>query len=151
MVHRGWLLLKPILDEHWWFSAQTPRPPMGEHSSTMRQNASSPGPSPRYASSTDGRVPVPLEVFYVVQTTGDVIGRRHHRVWPPLHEMGRPARIELIHLQAAGHGSGTYSIWKATTYIEPTEWIYDVVIVDGSIVRLRDGHRRRNDRVPTTG
>jgi len=72
-------------------------------------------------------------------------------VCPPLYETRHQARIELIHLQAAGTGSGTYSIWKAMTYIEPAEWLYDVVIADGSVVRLRDRHRRRNDRVAAPG
>jgi len=118
---------------------------------TMRRKASLPGQLPRHASSTDRRVPVPLEVFYVVQTTGDVIGRRHHRVCPPLYETRHQARIELMHLQAASTGCGTLSIWKAATYVEPAEWLYDVVIADGSIVRLRDHHQRRIDRVAAAG
>jgi len=110
----------------------------------MRGKASLPG-LPQNASS---RVPAPLEVFYIVQTTGDVIGRRHHRVCPPLYETRHQARIELLHLQAAGTGEGgALSIWKATTYVEPAEWLYDVVIADGSVVRLRDRHQRRIDRV----
>ena len=117
----------------------------------MRRKASLPGQLPRHASSTDGPVPVPLEVFYVVQTTGDVVGRRHHRVRPPLYETRHQARIELMHLQAAGTGDGTLSIWKATTYVEPAEWLYDVVIADGSVVRLRDRHPRRIDRVAAPG
>jgi len=118
---------------------------------TMRRKASRPGQLPRHASSTDGRVPAPLEVFYVVQTTGDVIGRRHHRVCPPLYEARHQARIELMHLQAAGTGGGTFSIWKATTYVEPAEWLYDVVIADGSVVRLRGRHPWRLDRVAAPG
>jgi hypothetical protein len=27
-------------------------------------------------------------------------------------------------------------IWKATTYVEPAEWLYDVVVADGSVIRL---------------
>jgi hypothetical protein len=106
---------------------------------------------PQYASSTDGPAPVPLEVFYVVQTTGDVMGRRHHRVRPPLYETRHQARIELMHLQAAGPGVGTLSIWKATTYVEPAEWLYDVVIADGSVVRINDRRQRRIDRVAAPG
>ena len=89
------------------------------------------------------RKAAPLEVFYVVQTTGDVVGRRHHRVCPPLYETRHQACVELMHLQAAGTGDGTLSIWKATTYAEPAEWLYDVVIANGSIVRLRDRHMRQ--------
>ena len=114
---------------------------------TMRPKASLAGQLPRPASNTDGRVPAPLEVFYLVQTTGDVIGRRHHRVCPPLYETRDQAHIELMHLQAASAGGGTLSIWKATTYVEPAEWLYDVVIADGSVVRLGHHHRRRIDRV----
>lgn len=36
---------------------------------------------------------------------------------------------------------GTYSIWKATTYVEPAEWLYDVVVADGSVIRLGDCSR----------
>jgi hypothetical protein len=118
---------------------------------TMRPKASTPGQSPRDASSIDGPARVPLEVFYVVQTTGDIIGKRHHRVCPPLYETRHQAHIELVHLRAPGLGSGTYSIWKAAAYVEPAEWLYDVVIADGSVVRLSDRHQRRIDRVVATG
>lgn len=112
----------------------------------MGPKVSLPGQSPRYASSTHGRVPVPLEVFYVVETTGAVIGKRYHRVCPPLYETRHQAHIELVLLRAAAApGSGTYSVWKATTYLEPAEWLYDVVIADGSVVRLGERQQRRID------
>lgn len=95
------------------------------------------GQSQRRSASTDDRPTAPLEVYYIVQTTAGVIGKRHHRVHPPLYEMRRQAQIELMQLQAACPGSGTYSIWKATTYVEPAEWLYDVVVADGSLIRLR--------------
>ena len=117
----------------------------------MRRKACLPAQLPRHASSIDGRMPAPLEVFYVVQTTGDAIGKRHHRVCPPLYETRHQARIELMHLQAAGTGDGTLSIWKATTYVEPAEWLYDVVVADGSVVRLRDRNQRRIARVAAPG
>lgn len=104
------------------------------------------GQPPRHAVSADDRLSVPLEVFYVVQTTGSVIGSRHHRVCPPLYETPHQAQIELMDLRAAACGSGTCSVWKATTYLEPAEWLYDVVIADGSMVRLGDRHRRRSSR-----
>ena len=47
--------------------------------------------------------------------------------------------MKLIHLQTGSPGTGTYSIWKATTYVEPAEWLYDVVVADGSVIR--PGHR----------
>jgi hypothetical protein len=49
-----------------------------------------------------------------------------------------------MHLQTTSSGSGTYSIWKATTYVEPAEWLYDVVVADGSVIRLGDRNRRRS-------
>jgi len=128
-----------------------PDTPNVEAPQTMSRKASLSGPLSRHASSTDGRVPAPLEVFYVVQTTGDAIGKRHHRVCPPLYETRHQARIELLHLQAAGTGDGTLSIWKATTYVEPAEWLYDVVVADGSVVRLRDRNQRRIARVAAPG
>jgi hypothetical protein len=81
--------------------------------------------------------PAPLEVFYVVQTTAGLNGKRHRLVCPPLYEIRRQAQIDLMLFQTASSGSGTYSIWKATTYAEPAEWLYDVVVADGSVIRLR--------------
>ena len=102
------------------------------------------GQPPGRWAGTDDRPPAPLEVFYVVQTTAGVIGKRHHRVCPPLYETRRQAQIELMHLQTTSSGSGTYSIWKATTYVEPAEWLYDVVVADGSVIRLGGRNRRRS-------
>jgi hypothetical protein len=85
----------------------------------------------------------PLDVFYVVQTTAGLVGQRHHLVCPPLYETRRQAQIELMLLQTANFGNGTYSIWKATTYVEPAEWLYDVVVADGSVIRLRGVTRAR--------
>jgi hypothetical protein len=90
------------------------------------------------AASAEHRAPVPLEVFYVVQTTAGVIGKRHHRVCPPLYETRDQAQIALKQLRTTGSGGGTHSIWKATTYLEPAEWLYDVVAADGSLIRPRD-------------
>jgi hypothetical protein len=118
---------------------------------TMRLKESPPGQSPQDASSTDGPLRVPLEVFYVVQTTGDIIGRRHHRVCPPLYETRHQAHIELVQLRAERLGSGTYSIWKAATYVESAQWLYNVVGADGAVVRPSERHERRIDRVVATG
>lgn len=96
------------------------------------------------STSTDDCPTVPLEVYYIVQTTGGIVGKRQHRVHPPLYEMRSQAQIELMHVQAACPGSGTYSIWKATTYVEPAEWLYDVVVADGSLIRLRGGDPQRS-------
>ncbi len=78
---------------------------------------------------TEDRPSVPLEVFYLVQTSSGAVGKRHNRVRP---------QVELVHLQTASSGRGTSSIWKATTYVEPAEWLYDVVVANGSVIRLRD-------------
>ena len=82
----------------------------------------------RSVSTDDDRPPVPLEVFYVVQTSSGAIGKRHHRVCPPLYETRPQAQTELIHMQTASSSRGTYSIWKTSTYVEPAEWLYDVAM-----------------------
>lgn len=110
----------------------------------MKQALPMSGQSQRHSTSTDDRPTAPLEVYYIVQTTAGVIGKRHHRVRPPLYEMRSRAQLELMHLQAASPGSNTYSVWKATTYVEPAEWLYDVVVADGSLIRLRGGDPQRS-------
>jgi hypothetical protein len=121
-------------------------PPGAEGHHVMRRKAVLSGQPPGHAASADDSQPVPLEVFYVVQTTGGVLGKRHHRICPPLYETQHQAQTELIHLRAAASGSGTFSVWKAATYIEPAEWLYDVVTADGSIIQRTDRHIRRSDR-----
>jgi hypothetical protein len=133
---------KPILDRTFVVQRTDGNTPKAEARRVMRRKAFVSAQPPGPAASTDC-LPVPLEVFYVVQTTGGVIGRRHHRICPPLYETPHQAQIELLHLRAAASGSGTYSVWKATTYIEPAEWLYDVVIADGSLIRPGDRQRRR--------
>jgi hypothetical protein len=99
----------------------------------------------RRSASTDERPTVPLEVYYIVQTTSGVIGKRPHRVQhPSLYERRSRAQLELMHLQTACPGGGTYSIWKATTYVAPAEWLYDVVVADGSLIRLGGGDPQRS-------
>ena len=77
----------------------------------------------------------PAEIFYVVQTTGKGIGKRHHRVRSLLYETRRQAQGELLQLRAASAGADTYDVWKSTTYIEPAEWMSDVVMNDGTMIR----------------
>jgi hypothetical protein len=101
----------------------------------MRHKASLSGQLPPRAAATDGGVNLPLEVFYVVQTTSGAIGRRQHRICPPLYETPRQAQMQLTHLRGAAATSGTYSVWRSTTYVEPADWLYDVVVADGSIIR----------------
>jgi hypothetical protein len=84
----------------------------------------------------------PLEVFYVVQTTGTVLGKRHHRVRSLLYETRRQAQAELLQLGAANAGADSYSVWKSATYIEPADWMTDVVMNDGTMIRPK----RRNTR-----
>lgn len=103
----------------------------------MRPKASLVGQPARHGAGTDDYRPVPLEVFYVVQTTGDVIGSRRHRICPPLYESAHQAQVELMKLQAAASGDDTYSVWKAVTYVEPADWLYDIVVADGSVIRRR--------------
>jgi hypothetical protein len=86
---------------------------------------------------------VPHAVFYFVQTSSGAVGKRHHGVSPPLYETPHQAQVELMHLQTASSGRGTSSIWKATPYVEPAEWLYDVVVANGSMIRLRDREPRR--------
>lgn len=81
----------------------------------------------------------PLAVFYVVETTGQVIGERHHRVCSHLFETSFQAHAELARLELA-NASGAFSIWKGTTYIEPAEWLYDVIMADGTVIAARRGH-----------
>jgi hypothetical protein len=100
---------------------------------TLPQSEQSQGGS----ANADDSPSVPPDVFYVVQTTAALTGKRRHRVCLPLYERPRRAQIELVLLQTASSGSGTYSIWKATTHGEPAEWLYDVVVTAGSVIRLR--------------
>lgn len=82
----------------------------------------------------------PLTVFYVVETTGQVSGERHHRVSSHLFETSSQAQTELARLQLANAG-GVFSIWKGTTYIEPAEWLYDVITADNKVIPARRGQR----------
>lgn len=82
----------------------------------------------------------PLDVFYVVETTGQVSGERHHRVRSLLFETRFQANEERMRLQMA-NARGTFSVWKGTTYIEPAEWSYDVIMADGTVILSRRGKR----------
>lgn len=81
----------------------------------------------------------PLAVFYVVETAGQVSGERHHRMCSHLFETRFQAHRELTRLELA-NGSGTFSIWKGTTYIEPAEWLYDVIMADSTVIPARRRH-----------
>ena len=43
--------------------------------------------------------------------------------------------MDARHLQTAEGCNCTYSVWKATTYVQPARWLYDVVGADGSLIR----------------
>ena len=101
---------------------------------------------PQHPASTGDGQAVPLEVFYVVRTTGQVVGKRNHSICPPLYETPHQAQMELTHLREEDCANGSYSVWKATTYIEPADWLYDVVVADGSIIQARDRHWGRGSR-----
>jgi hypothetical protein len=103
--------------------------------SNHEAGSSLPKQSPVHPVNTGDRPSVPLEVFYVVQTSSGAVGKRHHRVCPPLYETRHQAQVDLIHRQTASSGTGTYSIWKATTYVEPAEWLYDVVVANGLVAQ----------------
>jgi hypothetical protein len=81
----------------------------------------------------------PLAVFYVIETTGRVIGERHHRVCSHMFETRFQAHTELARLELA-NASGAFSIWKSTTYVEPAEWLYDVIMADGTVIPAGRGH-----------
>jgi hypothetical protein len=65
------------------------------------------------------------DVFYVVESTG-VLGRRIHRVKPPLYETRAQAEKALAELRA-GRSTGSFRVWNTTTYVEPPEWLYETV------------------------
>jgi hypothetical protein len=88
---------------------------------------------------SEQHIAAPLDVFYVVETTGHVSGERHHRIRSVLFETPSQANKERTRLQVA-NTCGTFSVWKGTTYIEPAEWSYDVVMADGTVIRSREGN-----------
>lgn len=77
----------------------------------------------------------PLEVFYVVQSTGD-LGERNHHLRSVLYETKPQAEAELERLRGTDY-DGSFSIWKSATYIEPAEWLHRVVRADGSLILPR--------------
>jgi len=81
--------------------------------------------------SSSASLPVPAEVFYVVESSG-VLGRREHRLASVLFETRSHAHNELTRVTAAHPGD--YAIWKSTTYIEPPQWGYAVIRADGTVV-----------------
>jgi hypothetical protein len=79
----------------------------------------------------------PLDVFYVVQSSGRG-GERDHRLRSALYETRPQADTELVRLRREDSHS-IYSVWKSATYIEPAEWLHRLVRSDGTLIlpRLR--------------
>ena len=101
------------------------------------------------ATGADDRIVAPLEVFYVVETTGKVIGKRRHRIRSLFYETRPQAQAELLQLQAASACADDYGVWKSTTYIEPAEWLRDVVMKDGTLIRAKPRSTRRRSAANT--
>jgi len=78
-----------------------------------------------------GSLPAPVEVFYVVRSTG-APGRQEHHVASVLYETLAQAHTELARLSTAHPRD--YSIWKSTTYVEPPQWGYVVMRADGTVL-----------------
>ena len=76
----------------------------------------------------------PADVYYVVETSGRIVGERQHDVASLLYETTSQAEAELRRLLAKIDGKA-YSVWKGSTYIEPARWAYDVVLADGTVLR----------------
>jgi hypothetical protein len=75
----------------------------------------------------------PADVYYVVETSGRILGEREHSAASSLYETMSQAQAELARLVALNDGKA-YSVWKGSTYIEPARWAQDVVLEDGTVV-----------------
>jgi hypothetical protein len=97
----------------------------------------SPNGAPGRLQSVAAAAAPPLEVFYVVQSSGRV-GERDHRLRSALYETRPQADTELVRLRHEDSHS-IYGVWKSATYIEPAEWLHRVVRSDGTLIlpRLR--------------
>lgn len=97
-----------------------------------------PSPLERRANAAE-YVAAPLDVFYVVETAGQVDGERKHRVCSPLFET-RPQACNALAQLRETRAPGALSIWKGTTHIEPARWSYDVVMEDGTTIPAGGGN-----------
>jgi hypothetical protein len=75
----------------------------------------------------------PSDVYYVVQSSG-IAGRRDHEVISPLYETRPQADAELARLRSVKK-RGVLTVWMRTTQEEPPQWLSDVVMADGSVIR----------------
>jgi hypothetical protein len=93
------------------------------------------GPADHSAAFSASEAPPPVDVFYVVQSTG-VLGERNHCLRSELYETRSQAHMELVRLRST-NSSASYDVWKSTTYIEPAEWLHRVVRSDSTLVLPR--------------
>jgi hypothetical protein len=100
----------------------------------MKHDTLAANPQPNGWMTFPPAVAAPVEVFYVVQSTG-VLGERNHRVRSDLYETRPQADMELARLRRTD--SGSYGVWKSATYIEPAEWLHRVVRSDGTLILPR--------------
>jgi len=77
-------------------------------------------------------VTAPSDVFYVVESVGTA-RRREHRTSSPLYETRPQAEAEGARLRQANPAKD-YSVWMRTTHIEPPQWLFDVVMADGTVI-----------------
>lgn len=75
----------------------------------------------------------PNDVYYVVHSSGTV-GKRDHEVTSPLYETRWQADRELVRLRAQTK-TGVFSVRMRTSPSVPAEWLSDVIMSDGSVVR----------------
>lgn len=80
-------------------------------------------------------VMTPVDVFYVVQSTG-VSSERTHCLCSALYETRPQAEAQLAELRRADSG-GSFSVWESATYVEPAEWLHPVVRADGTLILPR--------------
>jgi hypothetical protein len=78
----------------------------------------------------------PVDVFYVVQSTGARRGEREYRLCSALYETLLQAETEMSRLRNADSG-GSYEVWRSVRYVEPTEWLHRVVRIDGTLILPR--------------
>lgn len=78
----------------------------------------------------------PVDVFYVVQSTGARGGEREYRLCSALYETRPQAETEIFRQRNANSG-GRYEVWKSVRYVDPAEWLHRVVRIDGTLILPR--------------
>ena len=100
-----------------------------------KSETSAPEAGPNIWQSASAAVATPMEVFYVVENTGNA-GARDHHLHSALYESRLQAETELARLQSE-ESKGSFSVWKSETFIEPAEWLHRVVRIDGTLILPR--------------